>query len=87
MKFVTVLSLTMLVVLMSSSLYAQVDLPYDTLGAGWTVELGITEYIVGTSGTNDSVAVDEVYAGFDFDQDGNMEFFYVTDESKKTFSE
>ena len=79
MKIVTVLSLTMLVVLMSSSLYAQVDLDYDTLGTGWTVELAITNHghFDGRNWSN----TDEVYAGYDFDKDGNMEFFYVTDES------
>ncbi len=78
-KFVTVLSLTMLVVLTSSSLYAQVDLDYDTLGTGWSVELAITNHghDFGRNWSN----TDEVYAGYDFDKDGNLEFFYVTDES------
>jgi len=68
------------IVVFSLMLFAGILYSQETVATGWSKTLELTTHA--TSPYNPDVLVtDEVSAGWDFDQDGNLEFLVMTDHS------
>jgi hypothetical protein len=72
-KAFTVLTVLTFVLMMSFSSFAQ-----DILGAGYEKILELNEF---AGAPHYPLVADEVHAGFDLDQDGNLEFIFLADHS------